>query len=312
MHIIPLSIFGFNGAFMKHASYVFTLAFLAIIALPLVFIDTKSTVSENENRTLAAFPNVIDEGILRFPKLLDDYIGDRFGFKNEAVTFINSINQKGGSIQQGDIIFGKEGWLFYSKPEDGNNINDFLKINLFSQGQITQLITNIEDRLAWCNDNGIKFIFLIAPNKHNIYPEYYPLERPDGITRTEQIMDALPDNLKDAVLYPRDYILSKKTAPMPVYFETDTHWNMLGASYAYELIFEKLKGDFPHTLFPEIEFKMDVAYDSSGDIVPMSGFTSYGKRTIPNIHPEEGWSSYYSYTKNEGTNGVIKIGRAHV
>ncbi|GHT56436.1 hypothetical protein FACS1894109_05370 [Spirochaetia bacterium] len=143
---------------MKSVNYVFTLIFLTIIVLPLVFMDTKSVISENENRTLAAFPDMITGGITGFPKSLDNYISDRFGFKNEAVAFINSINQKGGSIQQGDIIFGKAGWLFYSKSSDGDNISDFLKVNLFTQAQINQFIANIENRLMWCNENNIKFI----------------------------------------------------------------------------------------------------------------------------------------------------------
>ncbi|GHT51027.1 hypothetical protein FACS1894102_6820 [Spirochaetia bacterium] len=117
-------------------------------------------------------------------------------------------------------------------------------------------------------------------------------------------MNVLPDNLKEIVIYPRDYLISKK-ALMPIYFEIDTHWNMLGASYVADLLFEKIKKDFPNTLFPEIEYIMDVNYDSFGDIVPMSGFTSYGKTTIPDIHPKDGWSSYYTYIKNEGINGVI-------
>jgi hypothetical protein len=288
---------------MKIVNYVFTLVFLTIIVLPLVFMDTKSAISENENRTLAAFPDVITGGITQFPKSLDNYISDRFGFKNESVAFINSITMYNNFIK-GNVVLGKDDWLFFSNK--GSNINDFLKINLFSQDEIKQIITNIEDRLEWCNDNSIKFIFLMAPNKHTIYPEQYPIKRPEGITRTEQIMDAMTDNLKDVVIYPRDYILSKKAKPIPAYFETDSHWNMLGASYAYNLIFEKIKNKFPNTIFPDIEFITDVTYDSLGDLVPLSGFTSYGKRTIPDIHPEKGWPAYYAYIKNDGRNCAIE------
>jgi hypothetical protein len=284
---------------MKLVNYIFIFSFLAIITLPLVFLDTKSTITENENRTLAVFPGLLDEGkintdkIMRFPKLLDDYIGDRFGFRNEAISFINRLDSA-GTFLWSRYVLGKDGWLFYSGHNDGNNINDFLKINLFTQDEIKRFILNIESRLKWCNENNIKFVFLIAPNKHNIYPEYYPLERPSGITRTDQIMLALPDNLKDIVLYPRDYILSKKTPQVPVYFETDTHWNMLGASYAYDLIFEKLKKDFPDTVFPDIEVKMEVSSDTIVNVVP--GFTSYGKMTNVDIQPKEGWTSYYTYS----------------
>ncbi|GMO36521.1 MAG: hypothetical protein Ta2B_16510 [Termitinemataceae bacterium] len=157
---------------MKVIHYIFMLVFFVIITLPLLLLDTKSTISESENRTLAIFPNIITDGVTHFPKLLDNYIGDRFGLKNEAVAFTNNFIVR-GTFQRGDVILGEDNWLFYSNH--GNNISDFLKINLFSEDEIRHFITNIENRLEWCSANNIKFVFLIAPNKHNIYPENYCL-----------------------------------------------------------------------------------------------------------------------------------------
>jgi hypothetical protein len=37
----------------------------------------------------------------------------------------------------------------------------------------------------------------------------------------------------------------------------------------------------------------------------MSGFASYGKKTIPNVRPVEGWDTYYRYIKNEEQQGII-------
>jgi hypothetical protein len=81
--------------------------------------DTKSTVSEQENRTLAPFPNIIVDGVTHFPKSLDAYIGDRIGFKNEAVAFINNFTDV-GTFKQGNVVLGKDKWPFYSNPDDGN------------------------------------------------------------------------------------------------------------------------------------------------------------------------------------------------
>jgi hypothetical protein len=293
---------------MKKASFWFMLIFLAIISLPLVFIDRKSVVSEKENRALAVYPEIISNGsimpINTLPKLFDSYINDRFGFRNLAVSLINKIN-KNVKIINGNVVIGKENWLFYSSPEDGSNISDFFKVNLFSKIDLENLIKNIENRFAWCNDNGIKFFILIAPNKHNIYPEYYPIDRPEGITRTDQIINALPDNLKNIVIYPLNELMQNKSKNYPLYYEIDTHWNASGAKCAFDVMFMKIKNDFPHIVFPEIIFTTEISYSSFGDIVPMSGFASYGKNTIPNVHPAEGWETYYKYGKNEGNQGVI-------
>jgi hypothetical protein len=282
-----------------------------IISLPLLFMNRKSTVSEKENRVLAAFPPIlIDDGkidianIGTVPELLDNYINDRFGFRNFFVSLAGMINKSSKTIN-GNVVIGKDGWLFYSNPNDGNNIFDFFKSNLFTDIEIVQFVENIEKRLVWCNSNDIQFIFLIAPNKHNVYPEYYPFDQPRGITRTQQIMESLSEPLKDAVIYPLENIIQNKTPDMPLYFETDTHWNMTGAYCAFDRLCTRMKEIFPRTNFNEIQFVTDINYDSGGDIVPMSGFTRYGKRTIPDMRPLEGWESYYRYIKNEGQNGVI-------
>jgi hypothetical protein len=181
-------------------------------------------------------------------------------------------------------------------------------MNLFTKTEISRFIENIDRRRQWCEDNNIKFIFLIAPNKHNVYPEYYPFARPDGITRTEQIMAALPDMLKDTVIYPLDSLLQHKGGQTPLYFETGTHWNMAGAYLAYKMLFDRIKQLFPQTTFPAIDFVTEISYDDSDSIAFMSGFSSYGKTTAPVMRPVEGWERYYRYTKNEEKDGAVGKG----
>ena len=296
---------------MKKLNTIFTGIFLLVIALPFLFMDRKTEVSEKENRTLAVFPNIVTgdgridlEQIAAFPRLTDSYINDRFGFRNTLTALTNRVHQTSKTIN-GYAVIGKDDWLFYSRADDGNNIADFFKLNLFTQAEISQLIANIDRRRQWCENHNIKFIVLIAPNKHNVYPEYYPFERPGGITRTEQIMAALPEHLKDTVIYPLDSLLQHKGGTTPLYFETDTHWNMAGAYLAYEILFDRLKQLFPQTAFPAINFVTETSYATSGDIVRMSGFSSYGKRTIPAMRPVEGWERYYRYKKNKDKDGVI-------
>jgi hypothetical protein len=296
---------------MKKLNILFISCFLLIISLPLVFVDRKNVISKQENRTLAAFPRFFtndgrfDRPIIgNFPQAVDDYINDRFGFRNMFVSLANSLNKSTKKIN-GHVIIGKDDWLFYSDPNDGDNISDFFKINLFTETELRIAIDSIKKRYEWCKSNDIEFVFLIAPNKHNVYPEYYPFERPEGITRTEQIITALPEHLNDVIIYPLDYMLQNKTSELPLYFETDTHWNIAGAYCAFEVLSCRIKQLFPENHFPALDFITDVRYDSFGDIVPMSGFTSYGKRTIPDMHPVGGWERYYHYTKNEEQNGVI-------
>jgi hypothetical protein len=288
---------------MKRSKLLFIGCFLALITIPLVFMDHKSLVSEKENKTLEGLPNLFNGN---FPRQMDNYINDRFGFRDSFVSLANMLNM---ALKKtiGNVVIGKNGWLFYSRPDDGNNIYDFFKMNLFTGDEIKRFIESIEKRIEWCANNDIKFIFLIAPNKHNVYPEYYPFTRPKGITRAEQIMAALPAHLEKFFIFPLDYIRQNKTDEIPLYFETDTHWNMTGAYCAFELLFENIQQLFPRVNFPEIPFVTDIGYDSAGDMVPMLGRLSYGRRTVPDTRPRDGWEAYYQYIKNESTDGVITV-----
>jgi hypothetical protein len=306
MRTIPLSISGFR-LLMKKLDLLFMGCFLMIISFPLIFMDHKSTIAKKENRILAVLPNLINDGkfeIETIPRSLDNYVNDRFGFRNNIVLLANNLNRILKTVN-GNVVVGKSNWLFYSNNIDGNNILDFFNLNLFSDVELTRFIETIRKRFEWCDSNDIKFIFLIAPNKHNVYPEYYPFVRPKGITRMDQVMNTLPDDIKDIVIYPLNYILKNKTNKIPLYFETDTHWNMTGAYCAFDILFNRFKQILPGANFQEIQFVTDISFDSSGDIVPMLGLTKYGKRTIPNMRPVAGWEAYYQYIKNEGINGVI-------
>jgi hypothetical protein len=197
------------------------------------------------------------------------------------------------------------GWLYYISIADGNNLEDFKKKNLLDEAELAGATEQIEKRAQWCSDNGIQFIFFITPNKHSVYPEYYSFSRPKGSTRADQIIVNMSENLKNKTIFPRDYIISQKEAntPLPLYFETDTHWNTLGAFYAYEQLFNKIRACFPGVEFPAINYSRTISKDSTGDLVRFLGLESYAQRTIVEIEPEDGWESCYSYKKYEGDNG---------
>jgi hypothetical protein len=280
--------------------------------LPLIFIDYQSTYSTIENRAFAPFPSLSEPNIFR---QIDNYVNDRFGFKRYLM-YVNSLFDSNilRDKKSDRALIGKGGWLFYIDKNDGDNLADFQKTNLFDASAIGQFITRIAERAAWCDENGIQFVFMVTPNKHNIYPEYYPFERPGGITRMDQVIAAMPPELLERTIFPRDYLLSKKAAhDYPLYYETDTHWNKQGAFYAHELLRAKIQAYFSETDFPLITYFATIAgRPAREDIPPMLGLESYGSTREIHIEPETGWDSYYTYIKNnhrdkpwDGANDII-------
>ncbi len=94
---------------------------------------------------------------------------------------------------------------------------------------------------------GTKIIYVIPPNHLTIYPE----TAPDGLekgssSRLQQFIDAFKDD--DRIIFldlPSALTAAKQTAPFRIYNKTDTHWNELGAYYAYAEIMKVIAADFP-------------------------------------------------------------------
>lgn len=308
LHLYTLS---FRKDNLKINKYLFITIFISLILLPLITIDTKSTFIKQEKRNLASFPELFDEkkiGLnINLFHQVDDYLKDRFGFRVKLIQLNADLKYKVLHDSGNEsALLGKNEWLYYIKKKDGDNFSDFIKNNLVDEPAIIKFADQIKGRAEWCKKNNIAFIFIIAPNKHNVYPEYYPIERPPGITRTDQFVNYL-DKINVEYLYPRDLLVSKKSKDNIVYFETDTHWNQVGAYYVHDQLLSKLRKKLPSINFPNIEYTVNVKVEKGGgDIPPMLGLESFGKITRIKYEPKNNkWTDIYSYIKNEGRVEII-------
>ncbi len=118
----------------------------------------------------------------------DTYLTDRFGYRKNLVALNKYIqyNLLDGKIFNEKALKGRDGWYFYISKGDGDNLSDFFKTNLMTQEQLQEFKTRLVDIVDWCREHGMHVLFVVAPNKHTVYPEKYPFARPDGITRADQ------------------------------------------------------------------------------------------------------------------------------
>lgn len=297
---------------MKKIQIIFIVAVLLCLSYPIARFHSKITVSAVENRNLAPKPVLIKDGNFNtniFPET-DLYLQDHFGGRETLVNIANFIDYNVfHKLHMNDrALEGKDGWFFYK--DGGDNLLDFQKKNLFSDQEIEDFTNRIYNTAKWCNENGIKYIFVIGPNKHSVYSEKYPFKRPDGITRADQISKIFSE-LKLPYVYSRDKLISKKSEnDVPLYYETDTHWNPLGAYYCFEDIFTEIKKLFSDVQFPEIEYERNVTYsETAGDILPMLGIKKAKSTQVSLLPKGAAESDYFEYIKNEGTKGVITAGK---
>ena len=256
------------------AQTAFAAAFIAALFLPPLLLDRTSIVSQKENRNLAQKPAIIKDGGMNrdYFSQLDAWLGDRFGLREPLVALDSVVKNRLESkyALTDRALEGKDGWIFYIDGKDGANLVDFYKLNLLDEATLSRIEDNVRETVEWCAEHGIKVLYFIAPNKHSVYSEYYPFDRPEGITRGDQIAAAINAGSADC-LFPRDLLLEKKaTAPFRLYFKTDTHWNSLGVYYAYEVLRGKIEALFPETQFPQITYRTEIQEGAyRGDLISM-------------------------------------------
>ena len=223
----------------KFIQYSFIVCALLAFALPILKFNRKGTVSEREKRALAEKPYLFKENRLNknYFSEFDEYFSDRFGGRSKLIYLNSQINYNVLHAAQfnENAIKGKNGWYFYISKSDGDNLSDFCKTNLLSKTELESFGQNVKNTVDWCNGHGIKTLFVICPNKHSVYPEYYPIPRPKGITRADQLIQIF-EELGVNYVFPHDYLISKKAESSDfLYWETD----FLCADYTVHILESK-------------------------------------------------------------------------
>lgn len=144
----------------------------------------------------------------------------------------------GVSIDPGEVLIGRDGWLFL-----GNNYSRSLlyKINGIKESDkstITQIREVILSWDRWFIDNGVKeFKVMIAPDKDSVYREKLPKwYAQSNIQFSDVIQKELPNIYIDIL----SSILKNKTEEYPLYYKTDTHWNNYGAWIGFSELMKSL------------------------------------------------------------------------
>jgi alginate O-acetyltransferase complex protein AlgJ len=213
---------------------------LIVLWLPFVvglLSDGSRAVSTAENRRLAtapALPTSLAE-LRTIPARAETYFDDRLGLRDSLIRAHAWLHVAGLGISPSDkLIVGKQGWFFFNHP---NAVAQHQGSAEFSREQLEAWKVELTARRDWLAQRGIAYLFVLAPNKHAIYPEFMPdrIARGEGAdphTRLAAFLAAESDlNVVDL----KPALLDRKQTER-VYHKTDTHWNDRGAYLAYREI----------------------------------------------------------------------------
>ena len=221
--------------------------FVATLCLPLtgMVLNLDREAPSGENRTLASWPQFRwDAASLRaLPDQLTRYFEDHFAFRARLVRWQAIVRLRGlGVSPSASVIKGRDGWLFYA---DDGAMEDYAEAPPFTDAELELWRHTLQDTSDWLRAQGIAYVFVIAPDKHVVYPEYMPNTiRRTAVSRIDQLVSHLRQHSTVRVVDLRPALFAAK-ARERLYHRTDTHWNDRGAFVGYESIIEALTADVP-------------------------------------------------------------------
>ncbi len=195
--------------------------------------------SRIENRVLAKLPEWPQSGpgLARFAEEFEAYANDHVGGRVALFRTYSAIAVVGLSRSPtSKVVLGKEGWLFWAG--DGA-LDQYRGTARFSDAELRRWGDVLAERSQWLASQGISYLFVIAPNKHSVYPEFMPenIHRTRNETRLDQLLAHLETRQEVEVIDLRDALRNAK-GERALYYRTDSHWNADGAWVAQRAILE--------------------------------------------------------------------------
>jgi alginate O-acetyltransferase complex protein AlgJ len=227
---------------------VFAFIFIFALCLPVL----KSIVSPAEMYTLRDHRGMKVSTALvdsRLPGPFRDwnaYANERFGGRDLLIHWNNLFQVKLLKVSPLEtLMLGRNGWLFLDGPN--LEMNYFRSDKPFSENELALWRRVLLQRHIWLERQGIRFLYVIAPNKSSIYPEKVPARIHRAATRLDQLLDYLQQQPLPSGFRLVDLRKTMQAARSryPVYGRIDSHWNSFGALLAADKMIRVLSRSNP-------------------------------------------------------------------
>lgn len=216
--------------------------------------------SSTEMRDVSDIPKFIndDKSINEnFDSEISDYLSVSMPIRNIAIRLKAVIMENVFiSSAEDDVIIGKNGWYYFNDTTD-----EYLGADLLSDRSIMNIADTVEQMQEYCEENSIKFVFTVAPNKNTLYPENMPSRY---IASDENNYTRLCTKLKNSGINYVDFSSLDTYSDSSLYYATDSHWNTEGAIIAYNQILDSIGK--AHEDYSDVE---RTTAEKTGDLIKM-------------------------------------------
>lgn len=254
--------------------------FACCLLLPTLdfFLNLDHATLSNENREFSKFPQY--NGILQIKDFmvgLENFFNDHFGFRKRLVRTCSHWKRllfKEGSSTK--VIAGNDGWFFLC---DRGMIEHYTGMVTFTEENLKDWQKLLETRRNWIQKRGGKYVMVIPPDKQSVYQEHLPnwlaKRKGKGPTKLDQFLEYMRANSDVTVLDLRPSLLEGKKI-MPIYFDSDGHWNFYGGFIGYQTLVDTVSKSFPDLApLPFSSFTFTIQSNTvGGDLMRMMGDNS--------------------------------------
>jgi len=221
---------------------VFLLAPLAIWPT-----DIQPLPSLIENRVKAKPPGPLfgEKPLAEWIPQAEEYIGDHLGLRDTLIQVRNFLLIRFfGQSPTDRVIRGRDGWLFLATAR---NLAYYQAQNLYTDKELIAWRQRLQANKDYINNQGARYLIVIAPNKDTIYPEFMPksIPRLSKISRLTQLDRFLEEESEIELLDVSPRVRENKTDTALLFRKGGSHWNSLGAFFGYTSIMEKIREWYP-------------------------------------------------------------------
>lgn len=236
------------------------------------FIRKNLDETNYEKRNMIEKPVLSISSYSTYSQQYEQYFNDHLPYRNLFVKNLNLVKYYFFHENVGQVINGKDGWLFYSGV---NAITYYKRDSYFPEEYMQEIVQNLSKINQRTKEQNIQFVLLLLPNKEEVYEEYMPdyYIHPEMSNRTDVLAEYIWHDSNIMLVYPKEEMRQEKDK-YQLYFKHDTHYNCLGAFIAYEQVIESLGKERIYLSDCEVmKAPMSERMSGENDLEKMMGFS---------------------------------------
>lgn len=259
----------------RKISIIFIAVFCIMLSLPLLFTNYKKKVSETENRTLAAFPRLMQDGERNdaWTSEFTDWFGDHLGFRDQLIgTYAKAqFYAFDRTLNYSDLYIGEKGDLLgFTK----DMILDYQRLDRRTEEELAQLGNSYQNISDWLKEQGIQFYYVQCYDKHSIIEQDRMKKGMNPVveeSKTDQLVRYLQENTDITILPLKQCMLDADESYVTYSKWGDPwHWSQRGGIIAYREIMNMLNQNNQDSIRVLSDDDFNITYTDQGMTISSS------------------------------------------